>query len=241
MSTPTGDPALIRELNDYLGRELGRRPNGKPIYAWKWSNDLFWPAFATGRNTTIKRIIEVPVFNKAGAEVVSKETVTLEEIVPEYTRDRQVRQIDTWYVTKWLTATELIFGWFGRHGEHFPEKEPDDVRLRELWESRFPGADFPGQGWRVPTDAWLPRSPGDSKVPNWNDTRFFVAQVKHQASQNFVQAMTDWDDEYIRRDEATDALIGEQARESFSAFLNPKPGARGGFVSFPWSKQDRSR
>lgn len=239
----TGDFALIRQLNEYLGRELGRRPNGSPIFRWEWSENLFWPAFATGRTTQVQKVVDLPLIG-GGAE-----RVNVTEVVPEYRRERQVRQSDTWYVTKWLSAEHLIFGWFGGHQaqltdgdfEKFESRRPDETILREMWQSRFPGADFPANGWRVPTNASLPRSPGEPREPNWADTRHFVVQVKHQASQNFDQAMREWEAADDAKNAAQEALIGEECRDMFTAFLNPNPGKRGGFVSFPWSRQDRLR
>lgn len=238
MSHPTGDPALIRELNEYLGRELGRRANGRPIFSWMWSEEMFWPAFATGRKTVVKKPLEIPLIGGG------KESVEIEEIVPEYRRDRQVRRFDTWYVTKWLSPEHLIFGWFGGHGHELASREgviPDREGLVRLWESRFPGAEFPSEGWIVPTDAYLPRSPQDPKEPNWADTRHFITQVKHQSSQNFDAALQSWMDQDDAKNERQEKEIGEEARECFTAFLNPTPGKRGGFISFPWSRQDRLR
>jgi hypothetical protein len=37
-------------LNDLLGQELGFNPFGEPIFAWKFSDDLFWPASYTGKS-----------------------------------------------------------------------------------------------------------------------------------------------------------------------------------------------
>ena len=39
----------VPQLNDLLGNELGRNRFGEGIFAWKFSDDLFWPATLTGR------------------------------------------------------------------------------------------------------------------------------------------------------------------------------------------------
>lgn len=231
MSAPTGDPKLTAQLNELLGQELGRTPTGDSIYQWEWSENLFWPSFATGRTTIASKVMNVPILGGGTEEV------RIEEVVPEYTRERQVRLRDTWYLTKWLPAVALIWGWVGGHGHEAHDREPEDEVLRELWESRFPGADFPARGWRIPTDAWLPRSPDDPRVPTLADTRFFISQVKRQAEQKFDQALAGW----MEADDAANAaqrrVIEDEVRDAFPAFLNPTPGRKtsGGDwpVSFP--------
>lgn len=61
MSTRTGDPRTIQQLNDHLGRELGRNEYGKPYFTWRWSEDLFWPAFATGRTIIHETKVLTPI------------------------------------------------------------------------------------------------------------------------------------------------------------------------------------
>lgn len=61
MSAPTGDSKVVTELNELLGRELGRNEYGKPYFSWRWSEDLFWPAFATGRTLTHETKVLTPI------------------------------------------------------------------------------------------------------------------------------------------------------------------------------------
>lgn len=255
MSAPTGDPELVTELNSILGQELGRNIYGDPYFSWHWSEDLFWPAFATGKQYATEVPIQIPI-------VGSDETETVINIVnkPEYKRDRQTRKKDTWFICKWLTPWELVTG-PGRgatnlkHGEQSDSaKEPPMTDVQAAWNHHFPGADLPVKGWRIPTDAYLPNGPSDENwalssmrpTPNHSDTKRFIAAVKFQTSRPFdevLQDMLDKDDEKNRKGEIA---IGDEARDMFTAFLNPAPGARGrasggGFLSLPFTKFDRGR
>ena len=62
MSAPTGDPRVVAELNELLGRELGRNEYGKPYFTWRWSEDLTWPAFATGRTLLNETKVRTHIF-----------------------------------------------------------------------------------------------------------------------------------------------------------------------------------
>ena len=231
----------LQELNSLLGRELGRRSNGHPIFAWKNSDALFWPAFHTGRKILRKVEFQVPIIGGG------TESVTMETPVPEYRRDLQVDDLDTWVMTKHLTAEELIFGAPVRHGEY--REGPSDEKLRELWQSRFPGAHFPGSGWRIPVGAidpdakrkfaTLPRLPGGLRFPNLADTQWFINTIREQTRLAFAlreQELFAAEDAIVK---AKDQVIYDAVRDAIPAGLNPRPGTRGSWVSFPWTKRDR--
>lgn len=219
---------LLLELNNLLGRELGRNVYGDPLFKWEHSDVLMWPAFRTGRSTKRIRTFKVPIFG--GGEGEANEEI----IEPEYKQDRQCRK-SAWFMTKWLTARELIVGGFGRGAI----AEPADVQnatdefVERLWQSRFPGADFPSRGWRVATDASLPRSPVDPIEPNLPDTEYFVRCFREQTSMSPEMRLADMLDAMKRDEQAPDKRIGDEVRDAFPAFLNPNPGKRGGFVSVP--------
>lgn len=220
----------LNELNNLLGQELGRRADGHPIFAWKNSDELFWPAFQTGRNVT--KSIDIPLIG-GGVEKA-------EAVIPEYRRDRQLRALNTWVVTKWLDPEALIWGWIGRHGgEAAPTYHPPRERLIAMWNDRFPGADFPSNGWRIPTDATLPRSPGGNSYPNESDTRHFIACVKEQTRIGFDARLKDMFASEDAKNAAQEKEIGDMVRDAFPAFLNPVPGKRSNFVSLPFTKKDR--
>jgi hypothetical protein len=222
----------VHALNELLGRELGRR-DGRSIFAWKHSDMLFWPAFDTGQKTKKVRTFDVPIIGGG------TESCTEEMVVPAYVSERQVRN-SAWYVTKLLTAEELIWGWIGKHGDPLPDgRGPSDERLLELWSARFPGAEFPSRGWRVPTDAYLPRATGGDREPNIADTEAFITCVKEQTRLSFGLRLQDMMESEDRKEAAKNAEIGDCVRDAFGAFLNPNPGKRGGFVSFPWTGRDR--
>lgn len=240
MSARTGDPALIRELNNYLGQELGRNEYGDSYFSWRWSEDMYWPARATGKILIEPHEVLVPIL---GTDEVEK---TVEERrVPEYVRDRQVRNVDTWYLAKWLTPWELTTGPRSghiRHGDQYSHPDmPSRIEQLQAWARLYPGMDFPAQGWRIPTDAYLPRSPQGERAPNWPDTRAAVTQIKFQASQRFDPVLAAMMDELDRMDLAKEKPIMDEIRDSFPSFLNPVPGKRSNFVSMPWSKIDRLR
>lgn len=228
----------IHELNNLLGQELGRRTDGHPIFAWKNSDELFWPAFDTGQRTLVKKVVEVPIL---GLEEPMEPLATfIEELVPVYQSDRQMRARNVWVVTKWMDPEALIWGWIGRHGgEAMPTVHPTRETLVRMWEERFPGADFPHNGWRVPTDATLPRSPGGNSTPNESDTRYFIACVKEQTRLSFDDRLKDMLASEDRQEATKDKLIADEVREAFPAFLNPTPGKRSNFVSLPWTRKDR--
>lgn len=261
----------VKELDEYLGVELGRRIDGHPIFKWKNSDDLFWPAFATGQKVLhrveipLLKPVEVPcpecdglgtVTEEAyeddahiavcatcgGKGSVTKTSETAETAVPEYRRDRQMRQLNTWVITKWLDSEELIWGWIGRHGgEVRPTNHPPHEHLVDLWNQRFPGADFPHNGWRIPTNASLPSAPNGNREPNWDDTRRFVALLKEQTRLGFDERLKDMLASEDRIEAAKTKEIEDCVRDSFPAFLSPKAGSKDNFVSFPWTKRDRAR
>jgi hypothetical protein len=220
----TGNPKEIERLNDLLGRELGRNPYGASVFSWRWSEDCWWPATRTGR--TVKSPVSVPIIG-GGIEIV-------EHVVPEYKPQRQTKRHDSWYICKWLSPEELILGGSQGLGRGYaPGMKPNHDALARQWNELFPGIDFPSQGWRVPTNACLPRGPHDSAIPNLNDTNDFIAQIKEQTRLNEADSLARdlaiWD----AHDEAQKAEIGDECRDLFPAYLNDRPGRRGGFVSMP--------
>jgi hypothetical protein len=229
------DPLLFRKLNDLLGRELGRTPHGEPVFTWKWGPDMFWPSHATGRQITVTRIVAIPILGGGS------EDTEIQELTPEYRRERQTHE-DKWVVSKWLCPEELILGGSRGLGRgYIPGTEPSHKMLADAWTARFKGADFPSRGWRVPTSATLPRSPDSDQAPNLADTEWFIACVKQQTaitSEDHVHAIESAMD---AKDERDAAQIGEEARETWPAFLNINPGARGNDISMPFTKFDRDR
>ena len=231
----------IARLNALLGRELGRRADGHSIFVWKNSDDLLWPAHQTGRKIARKVEMRVPILGTSDT-ALAVETVA----VPEYVSAHQMRERGVWVVAKWLTPEELIWGWSDRRHGGTPDEDrrleeirPTQAGLEEIWQKRFPGAEFPSKGWRIPTDATLPRGPGMSSVPTEADTLFFIERVKDQTSMGARERLMDMLQAEDRVQAVKDKLIQDEVRDCFPAFLSPKAGSRGGFVSFPWSKKDR--
>lgn len=220
------------KLNDLLGKELGRNVYGDPIFQWSWSEEMLWPLTKTGRMITKEREVEIPIIG-GGIEIAD-----FGELVPEYAQSRQMRQQNVWVVSKWLSPMDLIFGGSAGHGRGRLADASDET-LMTLWNSRFPGADFPSQGWRVPTDATLPRSPYDPREPNYPDTEHFIKCIKDQTSMSMNARLLDMLNAEDEKDKRETESLYPQISDSFNAFLNPKPGSRSSFVSFPWTKHNR--
>ncbi len=169
----------------------------------------------------------------------------MQDLKPIYERGRQCRRVDTWLVAKWQSPEELIIGGLIGHGMGWQGgHKPSMDAMTATWTRLYPGVDFPAHGWRIPTDARLPRGPQDPTVPNIVDTQHFIQEVRRQTSMKFDARLEDMYAYEDRKDAKDRKLIEEDVRDGFNAFLNPSPGARGrasggGFVSFPWSKKDR--
>lgn len=112
----------VPQLNEILARELHRAPGSSDgIYKWEWSEDLFWPSYATGR--MVPKRIEVPLI---GGGVDHTEI-----IVPEYRRDRMSHKLrDQWVITKWC-APETLDRW----EQNFPGAPypADGFRINTDW------------------------------------------------------------------------------------------------------------
>lgn len=285
MSAPTGDPRVTAELNELLGRELGRNEYGKPYFSWRWSEDLTWPATATGRTIIHETKVLTPIigapeethdffeekfsydegesYDSAECETCgSHESDPVHNVYSimqapetEYKSSRQYRRIDTWVICKWLTPWELILG-PGRgymnikHGQQqSADREPSQESVIAAWNRQFPGAPFPARGWRVPTDAYLPNkddenfaaSPFGHTTPHLQDTEHFIRQIRFQTSRPFAEVEQDMIAQNVAAEKRIDTQFMDDCRDAFPAFLNPKAGSRGSFVSFPWTKADRAR
>lgn len=79
----------IQKLNEWIGQELGITPYGDPLYKWEWSNDVMWPAFATGKFKQHS--------TEGGLLVMANEYVQLP----------QTDKRDCWMVTKWFGPDDL--------------------------------------------------------------------------------------------------------------------------------------
>lgn len=226
------DPKILSSLNDLLGRELGRNERGEPLFSWAWSEDLFWPAFRTGRMIRREKKIQALLIG-GGSDLVD-----LGEVVPEYKRVPQVSR-KCWNMTRWLGPVDLIYGGSGGHGWDRIAAEPSLEALKAMWESQFPGCDdFPSQGVRWALDVWLPREPGGTAIPNRADTLDFIRLMKEQTSMSSRSRLIDMMNAEDRKQEKLITSSSAEIEDCFSAFLNPNPGARGGHVSFPFTSKD---
>lgn len=223
------DTKTLDKLNLLLGQELGRNPFGSSIFKWKLSEDLRWPAYATGRKVKKAHLVLVPLLDGTGSEMVD---IGVAE--PEYVQDRQTIQQNTWFVTKWLSAWDLIRGGNPQKGQH-SNQNPITPELQTLWNQRFPGASFPFRGWRVPTSAFLPRSEGGQREPNLPDTQDFITEIKRQNSLSGEAVLAEMLDQMDSKDALAIRPMLDELENEYPALLNPTPGKRGGSHSFPGS------
>jgi hypothetical protein len=115
----------VAELNEILGRELGRNPRGEPLFKWEWTEDLVWPASSTGRKVANNKDYSVPIIG-TGVE----EEVTVAVVEPEYKPRRMTDKYhDQWIITAWCKPEEL-----------------------DGWHHIFPGSDYPVGGYRIHTN-----------------------------------------------------------------------------------------
>lgn len=79
------------KLNALLGRELGWvRNTDEPVFKWEWSEDLWWPAFFTGRRVERTSPGGIVYFEK------------------EYKREHQSRKLKKqWVITRWFPPEAL--------------------------------------------------------------------------------------------------------------------------------------
>ena len=141
---------------------------------------------------------------------------TVEMTVPEYRQDRMCARLkDQWVITKWNPPESL-----------------------ERWQSTFPGADWPARGYRIHTNASLPRFPGGPTLPNTGDTEFFIQTMREQRSMSFEDRLADMQRAADMKDLVERNALEDELRDMVPAFVNGRPGKRGGYVSTPFSKQD---
>lgn len=186
----------VDQLNHILARELHRTPHdGTGIYQWEWSEDLFWPSYATGGRV----------------EKVSEGGIVYFE--KEYRRDRMSAKLrDQWVITKWCAPETL-----------------------EHWEVNFPGAPYPGQGYRINTD-WY-NKPG--VYPGLEDTNRFIWAIRKQGDKSPQVLRSEMEAEMERGEASRQRTVEDAVENEFGAFLNPKPGTRSGHVSMPYTALER--
>ncbi len=231
-------PHTVAKLNDLLARALGRNPYGEGMFRWEWSEDLFWPEFPTGR--TLSRDVEIPVIGGAecavckgtgigwsegesehclrcaGSGKVYMETVSV-PAGPEYRKEKMAPHLDhQWVITVWYP----------------PE-------LLAHYAARFPGAAYPARGHRIVSNASLPSFPGGPREPNLHETNRYIDLLNYQRNHTHYEVEHGIDDERTARDKSVNKEIQDEIKDSFPAQMNLNPGARGGWVSFPYSKKDR--
>lgn len=232
----------VADLNELLARSLGTNPYGEGKFLWAFSEDLVWPQFPTGG--TVTKQVEVPLIGGgvdvectdcggkgtivyeeddsercdccAGKGTIFKTTWHVTSVVPEYKVEKMCPKLDhQWVIALWYAPEELAH-----------------------WESRFPGAAYPARGYRINTNAALPSYPGGPREPNIRDTERFIELLREQRSMSHHDRVVDMLAEDDRQKAAVQAEIEDEIGNEFNAFMNPEPGKRGGFVSFPSTNKE---
>jgi hypothetical protein len=213
----------IEQLNRILRSELGSNPYGQGKFRWAWSDDLFWPTTETGR--LIQKEIDVPLI---GTSETAKGTV----LVKEFKARRMTRRHpNCWIVTRWLPPGALVGLRIDIHIGNEPSEAdiPREVILAR-WQSMFPGADYPERGWYVNTDYFCK----PYQEPTYDDNQFLIRQLRHQMSDMSAQSLLiNWCNTEDAENARTQRTIEDACENEFTAFLNPYPGKKGTFVSFP--------
>jgi hypothetical protein len=197
----------VEKLNALLARELGTHIYNAGKFKWAYSEDLYWPAYKTGRLT--RRKIMVPLLGTAFQEEVETDIPE-----PEYTKDRMSHKLSKqWVICKWIPPDELTW-----------------------WQSEFPGAPWPAQGYYFPTNASC--APG--VLPTLADTEHLIRCVKDQTSMTYQARLADMEQDMDRQDKSKTSTLDSMIRNEFTAFMNPAPGKRGNHISMPYSRFDKS-
>lgn len=213
-------PKIVNTLNALLASELGRNPYGEPVFRWAWSEDLLWPETPTGKMTT--KPVEIPIIGGG--------TETHQMLVPEYKRRRMSFKLQNqWVVTRWLSP-EMLCGASVDYKIGSPPSGFSHEELTRRWRAIFPGSDLPVKGLYINTDwANKPNLP-----PTLQDTQILIAQLREQlsgmsASARLADMLADDDEDRVRKRKITENIC----EDSFTAMMNPFPGSRSSFVSFP--------
>lgn len=235
----------VADLNELLARSLGTTPYGDGRFQWAWSEDLVWPQFPTGGTVTTQ--VEVPLIGGgvdvectdcggvgqisdgdeessgvercdacAGKGTIFKTSWPVNSVVPEYRVEKMCPKLDhQWVITLWYAPEDLAH-----------------------WQSRFPGAAYPARGYRIDTNASLPSYPGGPREPNIRDTERFIELLRSQRSLSHHDRVVDMLAEDDRQRASVQQEIEDEIANDFTAFMNPEPGKRGGFVSFPSTEKE---
>lgn len=212
-------PKIVIELNNLLGSELGRNIYGEPLFRWDWSEDLFWPQTKTGRIVT--KTVEVPIIGGG--------TEKTEIPVHEYQRVRQSWKLkNQWLITRWLAPAQLA-GLV--KGFYIGEADPlfSEEVVREHWDRLFPDSEYPARGLHFMTD-WRNKP---NMLPTRRDTDLLIHQIREQMSgMSAAAVLAAMEQEATETRAAKTKTNEDMIEDSFTAFLNPNPGARGGHISF---------
>jgi hypothetical protein len=204
----------VDKLNRILGERLGVNKLFEPLFAWVWSEDLLWPATATGRKIA-KKSLAVPIIGGETEIVPAEEAAELGivELEDEYVARKQCDK----YNNQWLIAA-----WF----------PPETL---QMWQNNFPGAPYPSRGFRIFTNAAL----APWCEPTMEDTEDFIAKMKEQRSMPLKQRLDHMEADAARKELSKRHVIEDEVRDLVPAFANYQPGKRGAYVSLPNTKIDK--
>ena len=123
-------------------------------------SDAYDPANDTYDNDWGGRSGKCSVCGNAEADLNHTVYSIQQDLQPIYEQSRQVARANCWLIAKWQSPEELVIGGLIGHGMGWQGgHKPSTEALITTWNSLYPGCDFPSNGWRIPTNARLPRAP----------------------------------------------------------------------------------
>jgi len=213
----------IAKLNHLIGDRLGWIPVGmgprQGMWQWDWSEDIYWPAFRTGRMVT--RRVPATLIGTTSEDIDNPDimqpasspgTVFVDMVVPEYARLRMSNKLkDQWVITKWFPPEEL-----------------------PRWQHNFPQAPYPAQGYRIHTNAsLLPHV-----RPTLQDTEFLIECIHEQRSMSLEDRLADMERDRDEQQASVTKRILTEIDDMIPAFGNYAPGKRGHNVSMPSTQKE---
>lgn len=105
-----------------------------------------------------------------------------------------------------------------------------DAGPEDAWRKQFGNKlPWPRRGYHAPTNVHL--DPGE--FPDVAVTLEVIGKIRADRKRTFADFVNDSQDAVDHNDRADSNLIDDVIRNEMTAFYNPRPGARGNFVSLP--------
>ncbi len=209
-------PKKRAQLDNLLGRDLGRNKFGEPNYKWQFSERFFHNMVIAGK----RNWNEKPLFDDAGQPVLEPPTFgTFGEMIPgkqkciiTLSRETQVRKMCPQLNQQWLLS---IWSW-----------TPEPV-----WRAKF-GTDleWPARGMYFAVDGSA-LHPG--LEPTVDITQAFIDHMRWQREQTMQQLIEESERAIDLEEKHAGDRIYDIIDDATTAFGHANPGSRAGGVSVP--------